>query len=137
VIDQHFMLQREVVLRIVAGPGSADYGRLGVLLQAWYDAELLFDVGPQAFDPPPRVDSSVVRMLPKRDAPSLDPAVLSGLLAVAFGQRRKMLRGTLLPWLAQRSVEAPELPPTARAEEVPVEVWVKIAQRLEVGAGSA
>ena len=130
VIDQHFMLQKEVVDRIVAGPGSAAYGRLGVLLQAYYDVESLFEVPPAAFDPPPRVDSAVVRMLPRLEPVAADPASLSALLAAAFGQRRKMLRGTLLPWLASQGIDDSGLPPTARAEDVPVAQWVALAARL-------
>jgi 16S rRNA (adenine1518-N6/adenine1519-N6)-dimethyltransferase len=130
VLDQHFMLQKEVVDRIVAGHGGPGYGRLGVLLQAYYDVESLIEVPPEAFDPPPRVDSAVVRMLPKREPAAVEPALLSELLAAAFGQRRKMLRGTLLPWLAARGVDAPMLAPTARPEEVPVEVYVELAARL-------
>ena len=131
VVDQHFMLQKEVVDRIVADHGSAAYGRLGVLLQAYYDVESLFDVPPEAFDPPPRVDSSVFRMLPKAGPDAVAPRVLSGLLKVAFAQRRKMLRKTLLPWLEQRGVEAEDLDPTARPEDVPVATYVEIAQRIE------
>ena len=130
ILDQHFMLQKEVVDRIVCGHGSAGYGRLGVLLQAYYDVESLFEVPPEAFDPPPRVDSAVIRMLPKADAPAVDPLALSAVVSAAFAQRRKMLRGTLLPWLAARGVPAEMLVPTARAEDVPVAVYVELATRL-------
>jgi 16S rRNA (adenine1518-N6/adenine1519-N6)-dimethyltransferase len=130
VVDQHFMLQKEVVDRIVAGPGTAAYGRLGVLLQAFYDVESLLEVPPAAFDPPPRVDSAVVRMLPKREPVAADPDTLSRLLAAAFGQRRKMLRGTLLPWLAAQGIADSGLLPTARAEDIPVAEWVALAARL-------
>lgn len=129
VVDQHFMLQREVVARIVADPGGADYGRLGILLQARYDCEWLFDVPPAAFDPPPRVDSAVLRMVP-RACRVRSIAALSGLLAVAFGQRRKMLRGHLLPWLRERGIEDPGLEPTRRAEEIDQETWYRLADRL-------
>ncbi len=131
VVDQHFMLQKEVVDRIVAAPATAAYGRLGVLLQAYYDVESLFDVPPGAFEPPPRVDSSVVRMLPRVSSPAVAPETLSPMLAVAFGQRRKMLRNTLLPWLQERGIEAPELAATARAEEIPVQSWLEVAARIE------
>jgi 16S rRNA (adenine1518-N6/adenine1519-N6)-dimethyltransferase len=131
VLDQHFMLQKEVVERIVAAPGRAAYGRLGVLLQAYYDCDLLFEVAPEAFTPPPRVDSAVVRMLPRRGPDEVDPEVLSEVLAAGFGQRRKMLRGTLLPWLAARGVPEVDLPGTARAEDVPVAQWVALAARLQ------
>lgn len=130
VVDQHFMLQKEVVERICAGPGESAYGRLGVLLQAYYDVDALFDVPPEAFDPPPRVDSAVVRMLPRPGPEPVAPDVLSEVLQVAFGQRRKMLRGTLLPWLERRGVDATGIEPTARAEEVPVSTWVELARRV-------
>lgn len=130
VIDQHFMLQKEVVDRIVAAPGTTDCGRLTVLLQSFYDCVKLFDVPPEAFDPPPRVDSAVLRMNVRRDRLGDDPAPLQRLLAVAFGQRRKMLRGTLLPWLAQRGVPADDIDPTARAEEISIETWRSLAARL-------
>jgi 16S rRNA (adenine1518-N6/adenine1519-N6)-dimethyltransferase len=128
------MLQKEVVARIVAPHGGADYGRLGVMMQAFHRVERLFDVPPEAFDPPPRVDSSVVRLRPRAEPLVRDAATLGGLLAVAFGHRRKMLRGTLLPWLRAQGVDpsAPAfaLEPTARPEEVPVEGWARLADAL-------
>ena len=130
VHDQHFMLQKEVVDRIVAAPRSGDYGRLSVLMQAFHHCDSLFDVPPEAFDPPPRVDSAVVRMTVRRDREAEDPAPLQQVLAVAFGQRRKMLRGTLLPWLAQRGVSAEGIAPTARAEEIDVDTWRALAARV-------
>jgi len=131
VVDQHFMLQKEVVERIVSPPGGAGYGRLGVLMQAFYEVESLFDVPPESFDPPPRVDSAVLRMLPRRDATTVEASILSEVLAAAFGQRRKMLRNTLLPWLARQGIEADSLSPTERPEGVPVATYVDIAERLE------
>ena len=134
VVDAHFMLQKEVVMRIVASPGSADYGRLGVMLQAFDEAEHLFDVPPAAFDPPPRVDSSVVRLRPRAQPLVRDFASLERLLSVAFNQRRKMLRGTLLPWLREQGVDPDEprfgLAPTARPEEIPVARWALVADAL-------
>lgn len=135
VLDQHFMLQKEVVERIVAAPGCAAYGRLGVLLQAYYDTESLIDVSPLAFEPPPRVDSAVIRMLPRRGGESVPQAALSEVLAAGFGQRRKMLRKTLLPWLQARGLDdGGLLPPTARAEEVPVADWIALARRVSGAA---
>ncbi|MCP5266555.1 MAG: 16S rRNA (adenine(1518)-N(6)/adenine(1519)-N(6))-dimethyltransferase RsmA [Burkholderiaceae bacterium] len=127
--DMHFMLQREVVDRIVARPGQPDYGRLGVLLQAFFDCESVFDVAPQAFTPPPRVWSAVVRMN-RREPAVRDAGALSALLAAAFSQRRKMLRGTLVPWLAQRGIPAEGLDPTARPENVEPERYYALAERL-------
>jgi 16S rRNA (adenine1518-N6/adenine1519-N6)-dimethyltransferase len=139
IVDAHFMLQKEVVERIVAPHGGADYGRLSVMLQAFHHADRLFDVPPEAFDPPPRVDSSVVRLRPRATPLVQDRATLERLMAVAFGQRRKMLRGTLWPWLRTQGLD-PEtpalgLPGTARPEEIPVEVWARVADRL-VGAAA-
>ncbi len=128
--DQHFMLQKEVVDRIVARPGSSDYGRLSVLLQACYEVESLFVVPPQAFDPPPRVDSAVVRMIVRRDLADDNPEPLQRVLAAGFAQRRKMIRGTLLPWLAQQGVDCAGLDPEARAEELDVATWLALARRL-------
>jgi 16S rRNA (adenine1518-N6/adenine1519-N6)-dimethyltransferase len=134
IVDAHFMLQKEVVERIVAPHGGGDYGRLGVMMQAFHRVERLFDVPPEAFDPPPRVDSSVLRMRPRAEPLVRDAATLEGLLAVAFGQRRKMLRGTLLPWLRTQGLD-PDAPafalePTARPEEVPLEGWARLADAL-------
>lgn len=135
VADQHFMLQKEVVERIVAGPGGADYGRLGIILQAQYACEALLAVPPEAFDPPPRVESAVVRMTPQ-PCRVRSLATLSGLLAVAFGQRRKMLRAHLIPWLAERGVADPALGATQRAQEIAPEVWYRVADCLADGAGT-
>jgi 16S rRNA (adenine1518-N6/adenine1519-N6)-dimethyltransferase len=137
--DQHFMLQKEVVDRIVAAPGTAAYGRLSVMLQAAHHVECLFEVPPEAFDPPPRVDSAVVRMIPRERALCADLKVLERLMEQAFAQRRKMLRGTLWPWLAQQGLDADDprwaLEPTARPEEVGLQTWCRLADGL--GARSA
>lgn len=130
VADQHFMLQREVVERIVANPSSRDFGRLSVLMQAFYEVERLFDVAPGAFDPPPKVDSSVVRMRVRRAALERDPAPLQEVLAAAFGQRRKMIRTTLLPWLEAQGVSHPPLDPTLRPEQIDLPAWLAIADDL-------
>ena len=127
VIDQHFMLQKEVIERMVAAPASAEYGRLSVMLQWRYDMENLLHIGPEAFDPPPRVDSAIVRMVPKSQPMPLDVAVLSELVQVAFSQRRKMLRHTLGVWLAQRQMEV-DFDLKRRAEEVPAEAYWRLAQ---------
>ena len=134
VVDQHFMLQKEVVDRIVAVAGEPAYGRLGALLQAYYHVDSLFDVPPEAFDPPPRVDSAVFRMLPRAGDDPVRPEVLSALLQAAFGQRRKMLRKTLIPWLEQRGVDASGIAPTDRPEDVPVAVYVELARRLKTSS---
>ncbi len=127
--DQHLMLQREVVERMVARPGHKDYGRLSVMLQWRYDIESVLQVPPQAFEPPPRVHSAVVRMVPLRAPPEIDPAVLSELVGVAFSQRRKLLRHTLGRWLDERG-RAGAFDVLRRAEEVPVSEYVELARSL-------
>jgi 16S rRNA (adenine1518-N6/adenine1519-N6)-dimethyltransferase len=119
VQDQHFMLQKEVVDRMVAAPSTSDYGRLSVMLQWRYAMENVLHVPPEAFDPPPRVDSAVVRMEPRADYARIDPALLSELVQVAFSQRRKLLRHTLGKWLEQKNF-AGTFDTQRRAEEVPV-----------------
>ena len=126
------MLQKEVVDRIAASPGGQDYGRLSVMLQWRYDIEQLFDVPPQAFDPPPRVVSSVLRMVPWRSPPRWTPALLSEIVTVAFSQRRKLLRHTLGRWLEARGVRG-DFDVQRRAEEVPV-ARVRGAGTSEFGA---
>ena len=128
VKDQHFMLQKEVVERMAAAPGSKAYGRLSVMLQWRYHIETVLDVPPEAFEPPPQVDSAVVRMLPLPDAPAVQPALLGELVAVAFSQRRKILRNTLGRWLEDRGV-AGDFDVQRRAEEVPVAEYLALAQR--------
>ena len=130
VVDQHLMLQKEVVDRIAAAPGGRDYGRLSVMLQWRYDIEQLFDVPAAAFDPPPRVVSSVLRMVPWREPAALDPALLSEIVTVAFSQRRKLLRHTLGRWL-ERADPAVAFDVQRRAEEVPVAEYVRLAQTIQ------
>ena len=129
VANQHFMLQKEVVERMAASPGGKDYGRLSVMLQWRYAIEPLLDVPPEAFDPPPRVHSAVVRMQPLTPAPDVDARLLGELVAVAFSQRRKMLRNTLGRWLAERGATA-DLDLQRRAEEVPVAEYLALAKSL-------
>jgi len=127
--DQHFMLQKEVVERMVAAPSTSHYGRLSVMLQWRYDMEMVLLVGPQAFDPPPRVDSAVVRMLPHAVPAVVDEALLSELVQVAFSQRRKLIRHTLGRWLTERGFRG-EFDVQRRAEEVPVQQYLVLAQTL-------
>ncbi|WP_295639661.1 16S rRNA (adenine(1518)-N(6)/adenine(1519)-N(6))-dimethyltransferase RsmA [uncultured Methylibium sp.] len=128
VEDQHFMLQKEVVERMAASPGCKDYGRLSVMLQWRYDIESVLDVPPEAFEPPPRVDSAVVRMqpLPAAGGPAIDPLLLGELVTVAFSQRRKLLRHTLGRWLEARGYGG-AFDVQRRAEEVPVAEYVALA----------
>jgi 16S rRNA (adenine1518-N6/adenine1519-N6)-dimethyltransferase len=129
VQDQHFMLQSEVVDRMVAGPGSKAYGRLSVMLQWRYAMERVLDVPPAAFDPPPAVDSAVVRMQPRPadSVAGVDPARLGALVASAFSQRRKLLRHTLGHWIEQHAPGVP-FDVQRRAEEVPVAEYVALAR---------
>ena len=142
VRDQHFMLQKEVVDRIVAGPGS-DMGRLTVFLQNHYQVAKLFDVPPEAFDPPPKVDSSVVRMVPLPRPHTTAIAQLEAALAAAYAQRRKMLRRTLGSWLAQQhpsfdlekaAADDARLVPltdlSQRPEQIPATAWYALADAL-------
>ena len=127
VADQHFMLQKEVVQRMAAAPGNKDYGRLSVMLQWRYAIESVVDVPPEAFDPPPRVDSAVVRMLPLNGTETVPQALLSEIVTVAFSQRRKLLRHTLGRWLDARA--APHaFDVQRRAEEVPVAEYLALAR---------
>ncbi|MFN0182869.1 MAG: 16S rRNA (adenine(1518)-N(6)/adenine(1519)-N(6))-dimethyltransferase RsmA [Aquabacterium sp.] len=132
VSDQVFMLQREVVDRMVAQPGNSDFGRLSVMLQWRYDMERLLTVPPAAFDPPPRVDSAVVAMWPKAQPPVVDITLLRELVTAAFSQRRKLLRHSLGRWLQQRGV-AVDFDLQRRAEEVPVDQYVALAQAMTSG----
>ncbi|HVZ46962.1 MAG TPA: 16S rRNA (adenine(1518)-N(6)/adenine(1519)-N(6))-dimethyltransferase RsmA [Ramlibacter sp.] len=127
--DQHFMLQKEVVDRMVASPATSDYGRLSVMLQWRYAMESVLFVSPSAFDPPPKVDSAVVRMTPFATPAPVDPRLLGEVVRVAFSQRRKLLRHTLGRWLEQRGFGG-EFDVQRRAEEVPVAQYVALAQTL-------
>jgi 16S rRNA (adenine1518-N6/adenine1519-N6)-dimethyltransferase len=127
--DQHFMLQKEVVQRMAAGPGTKDYGRLSVMLQWRYHIESVLDVPPEAFEPPPRVHSAVVRMLPWPRPAVLDAKTLEALVASAFSQRRKLLRHSLGRWLDERGF-AGTFDLQRRGEEVPVAEYVTLAQQL-------
>jgi 16S rRNA (adenine1518-N6/adenine1519-N6)-dimethyltransferase len=132
VVDQHFMLQREVIDRMAARPGTSDYGRLSVMLQWRYRITKLFDVPPQAFDPPPKVVSAVVRMVPLPDTRlQAKSAIAFGqVVAKAFSQRRKMLRRGLGDWAALVDWDALGIPNTARAEELSVEQFIALADCL-------
>ncbi|MCE1193370.1 MAG: 16S rRNA (adenine(1518)-N(6)/adenine(1519)-N(6))-dimethyltransferase RsmA [Acidovorax sp.] len=125
--DQHFMLQKEVIDRMVASPATGDYGRLSVMLQWRYAMENVLFVPPESFDPPPRVDSAVVRMVPHAEPAPLSVPLLEELVQVAFSQRRKLLRHTLGRWLEARHF-AGTFDTQRRAEEVPVQEYVALAQ---------
>lgn len=137
VIDQHFMLQREVVDRMVAQPGSKTYGRLSVMLQWRYRMTKLFDVPPGAFNPPPKVVSSIVRMIPKpaTEVAPVDFALFSSVVAQAFGQRRKTLRNALSALMTAEDIAASDVDPAARAESLDLTAFIRLTQRAEsIGA---
>ncbi|CAN1532134.1 KsgA Dimethyladenosine transferase (rRNA methylation) [Burkholderiaceae bacterium] len=132
VVDQHFMLQREVVDRMVARAGESDYSRLSVMLQYRYRIQKLFDVLPEAFDPPPRVTSSIVRMIPlgAERLRAQSDALFARVVQRAFSQRRKMLRGVLSEWTTLIPWEDLGIEPTWRAEQVSVAGFVGITDAL-------
>jgi 16S rRNA (adenine1518-N6/adenine1519-N6)-dimethyltransferase len=132
VRDQHFMLQKEVVERMTASAGDSAFGRLSVMLQVHYQMEHLFDVPPDAFDPPPRVTSAIVRMVPDRTLAEqiTDFETFALLVATAFGQRRKMLRNTLSSYHQRVALEDAGITATARAEDVTPAQYVDYANRL-------
>jgi 16S rRNA (adenine1518-N6/adenine1519-N6)-dimethyltransferase len=131
------MFQREVAERIVAKPGSKSYGRLSVLAGWRTEAQILFDVAPSAFVPPPKVTSSVVRLEPRAVPLACDSKALQRVTEAAFGQRRKMLRQSLksLGVDAQALLAQAGIEPTARAEEIPVEGFVALAQAFAAYGG--
>lgn len=133
VKDQHFMLQKEVVDRMVAQHGSKTYGRLSMMLQWRYRMQKLFDVPPGAFNPPPKVMSSVVRMIPKakEEVPSVDFELFSSVVANAFSQRRKTIRNALSALLSSEEISACDVDPGARAEALPLDAFVRLAQKAE------
>jgi 16S rRNA (adenine1518-N6/adenine1519-N6)-dimethyltransferase len=128
--DQHFMLQKEVIDRMVASPSTAAYGRLSVMLQWRYAMEDVLFVPPESFDPPPRVDSAVVRMVPHAVPAAVNVQLLSELVQVAFSQRRKLLRHTLGRWLTEKNF-AGDFDVQRRAEEVPVAQYLELALQID------
>ncbi|MCY7312410.1 MAG: 16S rRNA (adenine(1518)-N(6)/adenine(1519)-N(6))-dimethyltransferase RsmA [Pseudoxanthomonas sp.] len=136
VRDMHFMLQKEVVDRMAAAPGSKVYGRLSVMLQAYCAVTALFDVPPAAFRPPPKVDSAVVRLVPHAaDAIGIqDRARFADVVRAAFGQRRKTLRNALSGVCDVEQIEAAGLRPELRAEQVEVAAFVRLANQTSAPA---
>lgn len=130
VKDQHFMLQKEVIDRMVARPATSDYSRLSVMLQWRYAMENMLFVPPESFDPPPRVDSAIVRMVPLANPPAVDVAHYGAMVQIAFSQRRKILRNTLGRWLDEKGYSG-DFDLQRRAEEVPVSEYVSLAQTTQ------
>lgn len=131
VQDMLFMLQKEVVDRMAAGPGEADYGRLSVALAARAEVSHLFDVGPGAFNPPPQVDSAIVRLVPRPPAfEVLDWAMFDRVVTTAFGQRRKQLGNSLRSLATHEHFAAAALDPHERAERLSAEDFARLANAL-------
>ncbi|EOG0942552.1 16S rRNA (adenine(1518)-N(6)/adenine(1519)-N(6))-dimethyltransferase RsmA, partial [Neisseria gonorrhoeae] len=132
VADMHFMLQKEVVERMVAAPKSNDYGRLGVMLQYFFDMELLIDVPPESFDPAPKIDSAVVRMIPvkHRIGKADDFEHFAKLVKLAFRQRRKTIRNNLKELADDDDLQAVGISPQDRAEHIAPEKYVALSNYL-------
>ncbi len=130
--DMHFMLQKEVVLRMGSAPGNKQYGRLSVMLQAQCEVTHLFDIGPGAFNPPPKVDSAFVRLVPHPAPPFHieDQKLFSQVVAQAFSQRRKTLRNSLRELLDASVMERLGIDPGLRAEQLEVADFVRLANAV-------
>ena len=131
--DMTFMLQKEVVDRMVALPSTSNYGRLSVMLQYFCQIKKLFDVSANAFTPPPKVESSIVQLIPHRTPPVtvLNQKNFSKIVALAFSQRRKMLRNTLKTVFSSKAIEAVGVNPQARAETLTLEDFARLANSLD------
>jgi 16S rRNA (adenine1518-N6/adenine1519-N6)-dimethyltransferase len=133
--DCHFMLQREVVDRIVAAPGGKEYGRLSVMLQYRFQAQRLLRVPPGAFRPAPKVESAFLRLVPHRPMPlkAADERIFAEVVARSFGQRRKTLRNALRGLIDTRDLAALGVDPSLRAETLPVAAFVRVADHVAAG----
>jgi 16S rRNA (adenine1518-N6/adenine1519-N6)-dimethyltransferase len=136
VKDMHIMLQREVVARMAAQPGGKDYGRLSVMLAPWVSVERLFDVGPGAFQPPPRVWSALVRVTVHTEPAFAVSPHFAAIVAAAFAHRRKTLRNAVRGLVSAAQIEAAGLDPGARPETIPPQAFNALAQKI-VRSGSA
>lgn len=130
--DMHFMLQKEVVERMVGAPDTSQYGRLSVMLQYRFDMAYVIEVSPESFNPVPKVESAVVRMIPKKDSviTAASDDLFSKIVTAAFSQRRKTLRNALYHYLKPEDFVALEIDPGVRAENLSVEKFVAIANHL-------
>jgi 16S rRNA (adenine1518-N6/adenine1519-N6)-dimethyltransferase len=130
--DMHFMLQKEVVQRLAAGPGGGDYGRLSIMVQYHCRVEHLFNVGPGAFNPPPKVDSAIVRLVPHETLPhpAKDHRLLERVVREAFNQRRKTLRNTLKALLSSDEITAAGVDGGLRPEQLDLAAFVRLADKL-------
>lgn len=130
--DMHFMLQKEVVDRMVAKPSTSDYGRLSVMLQYRFEMERILIVPPESFNPPPKVESAVIRMFPLQQpiAKTDDEALFARVVATAFSQRRKTLRNTLRQYLEQEDFKTLEIDSGLRAENLTITQYISIANLI-------
>lgn len=130
--DMHFMLQKEVANRLAATPGGRDYGKLSVIMQYHCQVEQLFNVPPDAFSPPPKVDSAVVRLRPHKEPPVWvkDKPAFEALVAKAFGQRRKTLRNNLRGLLSAEQIDQLDIDPGSRAETLSLSQFAKLSNAL-------
>ncbi|NOQ65535.1 MAG: 16S rRNA (adenine(1518)-N(6)/adenine(1519)-N(6))-dimethyltransferase RsmA [Methyloprofundus sp.] len=133
IADMTFMLQKEVVDRICAGPGSKKYGRLSVMMQYYCETEHLFDVPPESFTPQPKVMSSIVRLVPHEQPPVLIDSVemLNTVVISAFSQRRKTLRNSLKKLITEENITALDINPTLRAETISLQDFAKLSQFIQ------
>jgi 16S rRNA (adenine1518-N6/adenine1519-N6)-dimethyltransferase len=135
VKDMHFMLQKEVVDRLCAEPGSKDYGRLSVMSQYYCAMEPLLEVSPESFNPPPKIMSAVVRLIPHPQPPvDIDPATLGRVVTAAFSQRRKTLRNALSSLFTQDEILSADIDPSSRAETLSLEAFARLAHLLAAKA---
>ena len=138
IADMHFMLQKEVVERICAIPGSKKYGRLSVMLQYYCATEHLFDVPPESFDPAPKVTSAIVKLIPHRQPPVLvnNKADLNKIVTQAFSQRRKTIRNSLKKLIPEEQIAALNIDPTVRAELLSLADFARLSNCLSEAEGS-
>lgn len=136
--DMHFMLQKEVVDRLAAGVGDEAYGRLGIMIQYHCEVEHLFDVAPEAFNPPPKVTSAIVRLTPRAQpvTAALDVKWLGRVVTEAFNQRRKTLRNALKNLATEADLEQCDIDPQARPENIPLAAYVRLSNHLYQKAAS-
>lgn len=136
IVECSGMFQKEVAARIASGPGNKQYGLTSVLLQTWYDIEYLFSVGPEHFNPPPKVDSGVIRLMRNsRTELPIPEKFYKRVVKTSFGQRRKTLRNSLKPMLNEFKVELPEQYVSKRPEQLGVEDFIKIGELLFKASG--
>jgi 16S rRNA (adenine1518-N6/adenine1519-N6)-dimethyltransferase len=135
--DLHFMLQKEVVERMAAAPSTRQYGRLSVMLQHWFSVTRLFDVPPGAFRPAPKVDSAVVRLLPRTERAEVDVDALRSVVTAAFSQRRKTVGNALSTLFDRERLAALGIDPQARAENLGLADYERLARSLASGSTSS